>query len=106
MRAPIFLRIREDKPPYQCVIEFSSLTNLKFADTIKKDEDDNDLKIINNENGDPITELDQQFSNLKKEFWSATKYRPAITKGDLMDYYDKISELLLPYLRERPISLS
>ncbi len=106
MRAPIFLRIREDKPPYQCVIEISSLTNSKFADTIEKDEDDNDLKIINNKNGDPITKLDHQFSNLKKEFWSATKYRPAITKGDLMEYYDKISELLLPYLRDRPISLS
>ena len=106
MRAPIFLRIREDKPSYQCVIEISSLTNSKFADTIEKDEDDNDLKIINNKNGDPITKLDHQFSNLKKEFWSATKYRPAITKGDLMEYYDKISELLLPYLRDRPISLS
>ena len=107
MRAPIFLRIREDKPPHQCVIEISSLTNSpKFADTIKKDEDGNDIKITNNKNGDPITDLDQQFSNLKKEFWSATEYRPAITKGDLMDYYGKISELLLPYLRDRPISLS
>ena len=54
-----------------------------FADTIKKDEDDNGL--TNNKNGDPKTDLDQQFSNLKKEFWSATEYHPAITKGDLMD---------------------
>ena len=105
MRAPIFLRIREDKPPYQCTIEISGLTNsLMFADTIKKDEDDNGL--TNNKNGDPKTELDQQFSNLKKEFWSATEYHPAITKGDLMEYYGKMSELLLPYLRDRPISLS
>ncbi len=107
MRAPIFLRIREDKPPHQCIIEISSLTNSsKFVDTIKKDEDGNDIKITNNQNGDPITDFNQQFSNLKKEFWSATEYRPAITKGDLMDYYGKISELLLPYLRDRPISLS
>ena len=27
MRAPIFLRIREDKPPHQCIIEISNITN-------------------------------------------------------------------------------
>jgi len=109
MRAPIFLRIRDDKPPHQCVIEIesSSLTNSpKLADTIKKDEDANALTITNNNSDDPTADLDQQFSNLKKEFWSATESRPAITKGDLMKYYDKISEHLLPYLRDRPISLS
>jgi len=106
MRAPIFLRLREDKPPGQCVIEFSSpMHSPKFADIIKKEER-GDLKITNNKNGDPIADLDQQYSNLKKEFWSATEYRSAITKGDLMEYYDKISELLLPYLRDRPVSLS
>jgi len=109
MRTPIFLRIREDKPPYQCIIENSSLTiSPKIADKIKKDEDDDsDLKITNNQNGNNhLTAVDHQFSNLKKEFWSATEYRPCITKGDLIEYYDKISEHLLPYLRDRPISLS
>lgn len=28
-----------------------------------------------------------------------------ITKGDLIDYYHKIAEVMLPHLRERPISL-
>ena len=78
---------------------------------IAKDEDNSDNSKINKSRiirreVIPITKLNQQFSNLKKEFWSATKYHPAITKGDLIEYYDKISELLLPYLRDRPLSLS
>ncbi|CAN5853748.1 DNA ligase D [soil metagenome] len=107
MRAPIFLRIREDKPPHQCVIEIPSLPNSpKIADTIKKDKCDNDWTITNNKKGDPVTTRDHQFSNLKKEFWSATENRPAITKEDLIEYYDKISKHLLPHLLDRPISLS
>ena len=51
------------------------------------------IKISNNnsKNGNHLTEIDQQFSNLKKEFWRATKNRPAITKGDLIEYYDKMN---------------
>ena len=107
MRAPIFLRIREDKPTYQCIIEISNITSSQISDNIRmNDEDDNNLKITHSKNNNRVTEVDQQFSNLKKEFWGATKYRPAITKGDLIEYYNKISEHLLPYLRDRPISLS
>ncbi|SHF47263.1 bifunctional non-homologous end joining protein LigD [Fodinibius roseus] len=29
-----------------------------------------------------------------------------ITKGDLIDYYDKIADYLLPFLRDRPLTLS
>ncbi|MGI0000202.1 MAG: hypothetical protein ACRD6Q_03165, partial [Nitrososphaeraceae archaeon] len=107
MRAPIFIRLREDKPPLQCIIEISNLTiSPKIADKTKKEEDDNDLKITTNKNSNHTTAVDQQFSNMKKEFWGATEYRPSITKGDLIEYYNKISEHLLPYLRDRPISLS
>lgn len=29
-----------------------------------------------------------------------------ITKGDLIDYYDKIADHLLPFLKDRPLTLS
>jgi bifunctional non-homologous end joining protein LigD len=106
MRAPIFQRLREDKPPHQCIIEISNITSSpEISDKITNDEDD-DLKITHSKNNNHATVVDQQFSNMKKEFWGATEYRPAITKGDLMEYYNKISEYILPYLRDRPISLS
>ena len=40
-------------------------------------------------------------SNRKKIFWPDEGY----TKGDVLDYYDKISGVLLPYLKDRPLSL-
>jgi bifunctional non-homologous end joining protein LigD len=40
-------------------------------------------------------------TNLQKMFWSEDK----ITKGDLIEYYDKISKFILPYLKDRPESL-
>lgn len=40
-------------------------------------------------------------TNLQKVFWPKEK----ITKGDLIEYYDKISKYILPYLKDRPESL-
>jgi len=40
-------------------------------------------------------------SNLDKIYWPDEK----ITKGDLIDYYRSISHLILPYLKNRPMSL-
>jgi bifunctional non-homologous end joining protein LigD len=38
-------------------------------------------------------------TNRSKVFWP----NEGITKGELLDYYDAVSEQLLPYLRERPV---
>lgn len=40
-------------------------------------------------------------SNRKKIYWPDEGF----TKGDLIDYYDKISDIILPYLKCRPLSL-
>ncbi len=40
-------------------------------------------------------------SNRQKIFWPEEKY----TKGDVIDFYDKIAEFILPYLKDRPLSL-
>ncbi len=42
-----------------------------------------------------------RFTNLDKVFWPD----PGYTKGDLIRYYDRVAEHLLPYLRERPAHL-
>jgi len=42
-----------------------------------------------------------KLTNLDKIFWPKEK----ITKGDLLEYYDKISKYILPYLKDRPESL-
>jgi bifunctional non-homologous end joining protein LigD len=42
-----------------------------------------------------------KLSNLDKVYWP----REGFTKGQLLDYYDRIADTLLPYLRDRPIHL-
>ena len=43
-----------------------------------------------------------RYSNLGKVFWPAEGY----TKGDLIGYYERVADVLLPYLRERPIHMN
>ena len=45
---------------------------------------------------------DSQFSNLGKVFWPHEGY----TKGDLLAFYERISDSLLPYLRDRPVHMN
>jgi len=42
-----------------------------------------------------------EISKRDKVFFPNSKY----TKGDLIDYYEKISELMIPYMKDRPISM-
>jgi bifunctional non-homologous end joining protein LigD len=42
------------------------------------------------------------FSNLDKVYWPAEGF----TKGDLLAYYEEVADVLLPYLRGRPIHLN
>lgn len=42
-----------------------------------------------------------KLSNLQKIYWPGEK----ITKGDLLNYYEAVSGLILPYLKNRPLSL-
>jgi bifunctional non-homologous end joining protein LigD len=42
-----------------------------------------------------------RLSNLDKVFWPDEGY----TKGDLIAYYHNVAELLLPHLRDRPLTM-
>jgi bifunctional non-homologous end joining protein LigD len=104
MRAPIFLRVREDKPPSECKIEIKEHLIKDVQDAVASNyrtsytqQSTYDYTQTNNK---------QSFSNLDKIFWIKTKYRRALTKRDLIIYYDSISEYILPHLKDRPLSLS
>ena len=43
-----------------------------------------------------------KLSNLDKVFWPAN----GLTKGDLVGYYEAVADLILPYLRERPVHMN
>jgi bifunctional non-homologous end joining protein LigD len=89
MRAPIFVRFREDKKPEECIIESA-------RDTRKV------LGQIPDKQAAPKV----AFSNLDKVFWPAISAAGRLTKGDLIEFYNSISSYILPHLRDRPLSLS
>ncbi|HEY7228275.1 MAG TPA: DNA ligase D [Nitrososphaeraceae archaeon] len=105
LRAPVFIRLREDKRPEDCVIEadnpIKSLSQIGNEPKYIKPEGR-----IRLQNDKPIYVDKVVHTNTNKVYWKATKSHPAILKGHLIDYYEKISESILPYLEDRPLSLN
>ena len=105
MRAPIFLRFREDKMPKECLLEMEKYIKKVIktveVETSKGDKYDSYYNTEDNNNNSKSS-----FSNLDKIFWDKTTKHPQLTKKDLIEYYDKVSKHILPYLKDRPLSLS
>lgn len=112
LRAPVFLRMREDVDPAQ-------VTGQKPVPTPTDEEPE-----ISSANCDDIGDILDQLEQKKKEFfvecqghrlkisnadkmlWPATDKHPGLSKRDLLIYFAKVSEYLLPHLRDRPMTLS
>ncbi|TXE05509.1 DNA ligase D [Gelidibacter salicanalis] len=88
MRHPVFLRMREDK-----TIAFDNLINETPAPKKQKSS--------HSEFSLEIDAVAVQITNPDKLYWP----NPPLTKYDLLDYYIKMSEYILPYLKDRPESL-
>ena len=118
MRAPVFLGFREDKTIAECVLEEEKSTEkvLSYSnDNNKNQEEGQKLQkqyVISetfdtfSTNGLCNASSSSSFSNLDKVFWDKNENHPQLTKMNLIEYYSKISEYLLPYLKDRPLSLS
>jgi bifunctional non-homologous end joining protein LigD len=119
MRAPILLRFRSDKGPQECILEADQPVPteaiLKSATTNDESQTENSTSKENQFNTTSATDTittnkttraKLEFSNLDKIYWPAINGQKPITKGDLISYYESISELILPHLRDRPLSLS
>lgn len=82
MRQPIFEGLREDKKP-------SDVKRELVVEVAKQDK-------LPNTNPKEV-----KITNRDKIFWPSLK----LTKGDLIDYYLAISSYILPYLKNRPLTL-
>jgi len=80
MRHPIFVGMRSDKRPKDVVIERPQ--NKETARVVHRD---------------ALT-----LTHREKVFWLEEGY----TKGDLLDYYEEMTDLVLPYLLDRPQNLN
>jgi bifunctional non-homologous end joining protein LigD len=93
LRHPVFLGLRKDKSPKEVTFT-SKIKNMKEAKPkTKKRENDYDLKV-----GKTTLHL----TNQNKVYFP----NEGITKGDIVDYYDEVADLMLPYLKDRPQSMN
>ena len=106
MRAPIFLRFRYDKRPTECLIEQVQQEidhDIIIGNKVLKKGGETEEKGYTMPTPRP-PEL--KISNLDKIYWPSTgRLKRELTKGDLIEYYDKISKYILPHLQNRPLSL-
>ncbi len=85
LRHPVFLHLRDDKQAAQCLMA------------------PRDEAVVVEE---PVEEEDEErpleLTNRDKVFWPEDGY----TKGDLLDYHQAVAEWILPYLKDRPLTLT
>ncbi len=86
LRHPSFVRLREDKPPGDCLPAGAGRRPAEPATPVEAAPDD---RVVH-------------FTNLDKPFWPEDGY----VKGDLVDYYRAAAPWILPYLADRPVVLT
>jgi bifunctional non-homologous end joining protein LigD len=105
MRAPIFLRFKDDKSPQECIMEADQPLSVIDNGTEITDDTKHPRQLLRSSMTTAIIDS-QEFSNIGKIYWNPTKDHGNITKGGLIGYYEAVSELILPHLKDRPLSLS
>ncbi|MDW0193196.1 MAG: DNA ligase D [Nitrososphaeraceae archaeon] len=104
LRAPVFLRLREDKNAEECIIEADNPTSNRSelnSEIRNKKNNKARKEIIDHPNSNKVN-----VTNPTKIYWKATKDHSAFLKRDLIVYYEKIADYILPHLDNRPLSLS
>lgn len=88
LRHPVFLRLRDDKAPEEC---------LRESETPEGDREPPD--VVEEPKARDVPKL--RLTRRDKVFWPEEEY----TKGDLLDYYEAIAPAMLPFLKDRPLVL-
>lgn len=88
LRQPSFLRVRDDKPPQECMQEGVHPP---------------DAEIEPGPGAPPVEPAREiPFTNLDKVLYKGAGF----TKGDVIDYYRAVGEWMLPFLHDRPLVLT
>ncbi|HMG16947.1 MAG TPA: DNA ligase D, partial [Saprospiraceae bacterium] len=98
LRHPVFLGLREDKTVKDLEADSSnsyidSTANNTVMDTKKSNGNDFDLK---------IGKITLHLTNQNKIYFP----EDGSTKGDVVNYYKEVADIMLPYLKDRPQSMN
>ncbi len=88
LRAPVWIGLRPDIDPQECT----------------RDEPSDRKTLLDPSKSEEILTVDRhrlKFTNLNKLYYPKDK----IAKRDLLNYYDAVAPLLVPHLKDRPLSL-
>ncbi|HEU4469666.1 MAG TPA: DNA ligase D [Flavisolibacter sp.] len=100
MRHGSFQALREDKAAFELNDEEPQALREVLADTVEGPHllaNGSQKEVIVIKEGHEL-----KLTNLKKIYWPREK----ISKGDLLNYYDRIAEYIMPYMKDRPQSLN
>ena len=112
LRAPVFLRLRDDKPAAAIHPAGRAEIKLKSRETIDPPETnvENDLlQQLTGPKNDLVLEVEGHkvsLTHLDKDLWPETDGKRALNKRDLLKYLAQAAPYLLPHLKDRPLSLS
>lgn len=107
MRHPSFKGIRTDKPAHMVILEQEKDTKdvLEHEERLVEAPVYAATSLLNPSEETQVKKVkghDIKFTNLSKVFWPKEK----ITKRDMINYYYRVAEFMLPYLKNRPQSLN
>jgi len=99
MRHPSFQGLREDKAAFELNDEQATSTAEVTSDA------ETPILLAKPAEGANLVTIDGhelKLTNLKKIYWPREK----ITKGDMLNYYFRMAETIMPYMKDRPQSLN
>ena len=118
LRAPVFLVLQPDLAPRSVVREAGEATAslVEAGQQLHSDVGDVNLaasaavleQLSGNQDGLLLDVAGYRISltNLNKILWPAEHGMPPITKGDMVRYYARLGPVLLPHLRDRPLTFT
>ncbi|WP_282018120.1 DNA ligase D [Salegentibacter mishustinae] len=95
LRHPVFKALRKDKDPEEISAEEIIEDKTSEEKQTKKTSSKKSAESLE------IDGIEVPFTNLDKMYWLDSGFR----KYDLIDYYIQVSEVMLPYLKDRPQNL-
>jgi bifunctional non-homologous end joining protein LigD len=95
------------EPELVCEVEFAEWTHDGHlrAPSFQGLRDDKPAADVRRERPVAAQEGRVKLSNLDKVFWPDDDPSGGITKGDLLDYYRTVANVLVPHLRDRPFTM-